>query len=95
MEAHPLADMVVARTSLAVDVTRAIALAAFNAVAPRDNWKGRIDVVLARSTVRDLGGVEVIREAVIFFTGSVPTIDDLDAGTVRVRAAGYYAAVGA
>ena len=75
--------------------SRAMLLAAFNRVAP-ENWKDKID---ARVTL-DTHEWTVLREAVIFYTGSVPTAMPVamgEDGTVlyRVRAAGYYATIGA
>lgn len=88
--------MVVARI-LGHDVTRGELSAAFDRVANRDNWKDRIDVVVDVANDVELA---TIREAVVFFTGSVPTFEPrpgagLPGCRYRVRAAGYYAAVGA
>jgi hypothetical protein len=72
---------------------------AFETVRPAEGWKDPIDAV-----VDVAGDFELLklREAVIFFTGSVPTFaPKFGAGLkpptcrYRVTAAGYYAAVGA
>jgi hypothetical protein len=90
-------------TVLGRKVTRAKLTEAFNLVAPKDGWKNPINAeVVIDSDLRML----LIREAVIFFTGSVPTFDfsrsvrpikgtDGGAAIYRVRAAGYYATIGA
>lgn len=63
--------------------------AAFDKVAPKDNWKGPIDAVIG------LDDFEVVERAVPFFTGSAAEFEHLPDDKVRVRAAGYYAATGA
>lgn len=70
--------------------SRAELKAAFDLVCNKDNWKlpikGRIS-----TEKRD-----IVREAIIFYTGSVPTFtDSVLPGNLVVRAKGYYAAVGA
>jgi hypothetical protein len=66
--------------------------AAFARVRPAGNWKGRINALLpATTSERELDAVQA---AVTFFTGSVATVLHARGGW-RVRAAGYYAAVGA
>ena len=75
--------------------------AAFAEVQNPEHWKKAIDHAKACDSQREAGvWAELVRVAVIFMTGSVPTIDTkpLPNGTglqVRIRAAGYYAAVGA
>lgn len=76
--------------------------AAFNRVAPTPNWKTAIDVEIEAS-IAEIGD---IKEAITFFTGSIARVTlglgALKGGDgsemivrVRVRAAGYYAAIGA
>jgi hypothetical protein len=72
-----------------VDVTRGELDEVFKLVQPKDNWKMPIDAVVPRGTK-----LAMLKEAVIFFTGSSPTIKQVRGG-FRVTAAGYYAAVGA
>lgn len=86
---------VVARV-LGRDVTRGELSTAFDRIADRSNWKNPIDRVL------DLNDAELfaIIEAVRFFAGCVPTFTIVPGGKLpkcryRVRAVGYYAAVGA
>ena len=65
---------------------------AFGLVSNPANWKLPVD-----ATVRSMHGtvdVDLIREAVIFFTGSVPSMKWTMKG-LRVRAAGYYKTIGA
>lgn len=64
----------------------------FKRVEPAGNWKLRIDAVAVAADDRELLG---IREAVIFFTGSVPTMTPKGRNRYHVKAAGYYAAIGA
>src|SRR5262245_10840743 len=76
------------------DVTWAELSLAFDAVAPRDDWKNPIERVLHL----DADTLALVRRAVAFFTGSEPTFEqigtelpgDPGVGLYRVRAAGYY-----
>lgn len=76
----------------------------FEKVQNTASWKGRVDATIPQHAATKAG----IREAVIHFTGSVPRIESTTAlmrykgGLVafetpswRVRAAGYYATIGA
>jgi hypothetical protein len=79
-------------------VTRADADEAFKLVADRSNWKNPIDRMVYLTDEQ----VELVREAVIFFTGSVPKIERVynmkflhNANKYHVTADGYYRAVGA
>jgi hypothetical protein len=85
-------DNEVVATVLGRDVTRGELWAAFNAVANKTHWKNPIDAVV------DLNDAEreMLRKAVIFFTGSVPSFkprkgSNLPRCRYRVRATGYYA----
>jgi hypothetical protein len=68
---------------------------AFEAVQHPDNWKLAIDAAIPEYMR------EVTREAVVFFAGCVPTFEPVNPKArksfrrLRVRAVGYYAAVGA
>lgn len=81
-------------------VTRRELCAAFDRVADKANWKMPVDAIVEIATHAELA---TIRQAVIFFTGSVPTfkpvaiIRTLDGSVCRYRvvADGYYRAVGA
>ena len=64
---------------------------AFRLVENPWNWKGRIYAHVEA----DRDQREVIRQAVIFFTGSVPTFRRISGYTYLVEAAGYYAVIGA
>lgn len=55
-------------------------------------WKERIDATLRIGDDWEKFG---IIEAVIFFTGSVPKLTALGRNRYRVKAAGYYATIGA
>lgn len=67
--------------------------AAFRRVAPTGmNWKEPIDAIV---TIKTDDEYDEIDEAVIYFTGSVATITPLKrVNQFRVRARGYYAAIG-
>lgn len=78
------------------DVTRGKLREAFGRVQDPTNWKKAIDARIPLCSDFDL---LVVREAVIFFTGSVPSIDFVlvrgGRNIYRVRAAGYYQTIGA
>ena len=63
--------------------------AAFDLVAPKGNWKNPIDTELHGPV-----NVELIADAVIHFTGSVPVFR-VRGKTTFVKAAGYYLTIGA
>lgn len=73
--------------------------AIFDRVADKSNWKLPIKAEVAL----DFADSDLLREAVIFFTGSVPTMEVIEPflnrndgrSMYRVTAAGYYSAVGA
>ena len=73
------------------DVFQAKASGAFWRVSDPDNWKVAVDSVIA-CPAASLG---FILEAVVFFTGSVPSVEVVGRGRYRVTAIGYYAAIGA
>lgn len=64
--------------------------AAFKAVQDRMHWKRPIDARMPAGVSEAL-----MRTAIIHFTGSVPMFYAGKNGTARVKAAGYYAAIGA
>jgi hypothetical protein len=86
------ADAQVVETIDGRSITRAELRAAFDRVADRSHWKNPIasSVVIHSEFER-----EVIRRAVVFFTGSVPTFEHVAGPFFICRAAGYFAAVGA
>ena len=63
----------------------------FDLVKPLPNWKMPIDAAVAKDKATE----EEISAAVIWFTGSLPTIYAQDAQFLRVTASGYYNAIGA
>lgn len=63
----------------------------FKRVQDEKHWKNPINKILHASDEE----IELIREAVIFYTGSVPHVERLQDGQVWVRASGYYMTVGA
>lgn len=75
-------------------VSRDDVLLAFNSVCDKENWKMPIEALVNGDADLDL-----IRAAVVYFTGSVPTFDPVDpvdnTTLIFVRAAGYYNAIGA
>jgi hypothetical protein len=97
-------DQIVAKVN-GRDVTRGDLSAAFDRVKNNEHWKNRIDATIDVTTDDEL---LMIREAIIFFTGSVPRFERLASlaqpgiigfsvigARVRVRAVGYFAAIGA
>lgn len=77
-------------------VTRGQLEAAFEKVKPIGNWKNPISAVV----ILDVEEMAMIEEAIRFFTGSVAEFVELaklkdGKGRYRVRADGYYLAIGA
>lgn len=64
---------------------------AFKKVQNKEHWKFPIDKTLELSADEQ----RLTEDAIIFYTGSVPTFQKLPNGKTRVRAVGYYNAVGA
>ena len=65
---------------------------AFDGVKHPTYWKYPIN---ARVRIKNEEGRRIIEEAIIWYTGSVPTFADQDDGTTMVLASGYYIAIGA
>lgn len=66
--------------------------AAFNTVAPKPNWKVAINTKVDANPVQ----IAIVRDAIVHFTGSVPTFTRRPgAKQFTVKAAGYYATCGA
>lgn len=78
------------------EVTRAELAKAFDRVVPLEDWKKTIDAYVV--VTRD-GEQELIAKAIEFFTGSKATFEVVRQGryyvSYRVRAAGYFATIGA
>lgn len=78
-------------------VTRGELSIAFDAVVNKSNWKNPIDKIVDL----DPWTKALVSEAVIFYTGSVPSFEAItgttswNVGKYRVKAAGYYSAIGA
>jgi hypothetical protein len=67
--------------------------AAFQRVQNRKNWKNRVNAVI---TIENDEEMRLITQAVIHFTGSVPSFVEVDGKQRhRVTADGYYEAIGA
>ena len=78
------------------EVTRGQLLKAFAVVEDPANWKNPIDAVVPDTVMREVGGIPVVTEAVVFFAGCIPSFDRTpDGAGYRVQAIGYYRAVGA
>ena len=73
--------------------TKALLTAAFELVEDKANWKNPIDAKVFVYTDAEWLA-PIMREAVVFFTGSVPTTE-MDGDYMTVKADGYFAAVGA
>jgi hypothetical protein len=65
---------------------------AFENVQDATDWKNPIDKIIDDPGAENL---VCLREAVIYFTGSVPTITKAGEGKVHVKANGYYLTIGA
>jgi hypothetical protein len=61
---------------------------AFKEVANKENWKYPVDAEISEQD-RD-----ITERAIIYFTGSVPLFTKKKNGRLRVRAVGYYVAIG-
>lgn len=94
-ELNEMNEQVVAMV-LGQPVKRKALEAAFNSVADENNWKMPIDAVVILASDAEL---LTLTEAVKFFAGCTPTYEPIrraKKGCVyHVKAAGYYAAVGA
>lgn len=74
------------------DVTQGELSTAFDWVRNAEHWKNPIDCTIALSERQ----CALVTEAVVFFTGSRPSIRRLPDGVyVHVKAAGYFATIGA
>jgi len=78
-------------------VTRGTLSKAFRRVEDRAHWKNPVNAVVDVANDYDRA---LLHEAIVFFTGSLPTFTVVPGGTLpgcryRVTAAGYYAAIGA
>lgn len=58
---------------------------AFELVQNREHWKNPVNAVINECDK------EIVQEAVIYFTATVPTFTQLADGKLRVQAAGYWA----
>ena len=84
------------------DVTQGELARAFDKVAPASHWKNPIDALVVISNDFEM---ELLRSAITFFTGSVARFEivavitncgvSTGSARYRVRAAGYYATIGA
>jgi hypothetical protein len=82
----------VVATVFGQQVTRGDLARVFAMVEDPNNWKNAIDKVVVIQTDVQMA---LIREAVVFFTGSVPQFTAMGRFRYRVTAAGYYQAIGA
>ena len=66
-------------------------------VAPKGNWKERVDATIDAPTSRDLRELfkTMIERAVDFYLGGGARITDSGSGKIRVTAPGYYTQIGA
>lgn len=92
------AQIVATSESGKYEFTRVDLEAAFNMVAPRPNWKEKIDTVVHLSGDPEKQ-IAALHEAIKFFCGCSAAIDytyysTITKPTVSVVAAGYYSAVG-
>jgi len=68
--------------------------AVFNLVCDKQNWKNRIDATLPNALV-SIPLLLAIQDAVVHFTGSTASYEELPSGDYRITALGYYAICGA
>lgn len=74
---------------LGFEAAQGILGTAFNLVAPKANWKNKIDATVPSGT-----DVDLIFTAVVHHTGSIPTFKLLKSGEISVKAKGYYLTIG-
>lgn len=67
----------------AYDEKQARLRTAFDKVADPTDWKGKVNGVIDAADVND------VVDAVIYFTGTVPTVTPARGGKLRVRSVGY------
>lgn len=72
-------------------VTRGQLSAAFDRVRNTKHWKYPVNTIITA----ELDEIAMIEEAIVFFTGSAPHSTKLENGQWSIRAAGYFAAIGA
>lgn len=73
-------------------ITRADFRKAFDLVCDKANWKNPI---AAEVVLEDDRAAYILKQAVIFFTASIPEFFNIGPNRFRVVAAGYYVACGA
>lgn len=79
-----------ASQNLRFGLTQAQLEAAFNKIKNPSHWKDRIDAVI------EADDWDHVEKAVIYFTGSVPQVVEKQTdGKLRIKADGYWMAVGA
>lgn len=66
---------------------QAVLEAAFAVVANPRDWKAPIDVVISDQPTL----LEMVTDAIVHFTATVPSFSPIETGRVRVQAAGYRA----
>ena len=82
------------------DLEQAYRAQAFAMVSDKTNWKNmiRAEIKLQHSAERQAHEVEqlqaILTDAIVHFTGSIPTFAVVN-GALQVSAAGYYVAIGA
>ena len=78
------------KTETGTSYSREHLLTAFNTVCNKSNWKMPIDATIEGDDS------DVVSQAIIYFAGCAPSFEPIH-GTerLRVRAVGYYQAVGA
>jgi len=80
------------KTTESYDAMQARLTRAFNLVKPATHWKDRIDAVVDTATLVAIGSdMSELREAVIHFTATTPTMRHIAGGLIRVEADGYRA----
>src|SRR5258708_5538789 len=71
------------------DVENVLMRSAFDAVAPRHDWRAAVDAEIDADAVGF--GPNVIKRAVLYMTATQATVEETARGMIRVRAIGYRA----
>jgi hypothetical protein len=75
-----------------MEFTREQMLEWFNKVQDDKHWKNPINKVITKPSSEELA---CLREAVVYYTGSMITVTEMKGNKIRVEADGYYLTIGA
>ena len=81
-----------AALNIAADLVEDARCRVFDSLADDNDWRGPIDVIVSLEALEAMGGLDLIRSAVEFYTATRPTFEyDLPGDSVHIRAKGYRA----